>query len=163
MKTRHRKQRGVLNIAELPPQYVQRSKHLRRAEILRAHLKLKQLVDQEEYEDARLLFTELIRTSRYNIQNFWKIGIQIIGRTSPNQLTDYLRAVYINAPPYLSLVTFSAYIDQLMIDKSWSKAIEEIDLRSVHIKTGSKRSRTCLMKMKYKTNMIQLLCDMSDV
>ncbi|KAI8378114.1 hypothetical protein EDC96DRAFT_215627 [Choanephora cucurbitarum] len=128
MKTRQRKQRGVLNIAELPPQHIQRSKPLRRAEILRAHLKLKQLIDQEEFGDARLLFTELIRTSRYNLHNFWKIGIQIIGRTSPNQLTDYLRAVYINAPPYLSLVTFSAYIDQLMIDKKWSKAIEEIDL-----------------------------------
>ncbi|KAI8070526.1 uncharacterized protein B0P05DRAFT_182403 [Gilbertella persicaria] len=128
MKTRHRKKKGVLNVTGLPPYPIQRSKPLIRSDIIRAHTKLKHLIDLEQYDDAQFLFTELIKTSRYNIHNFWKVGAEIIGKTSPNQLADYLRAVFINSPNPLSLVTFDAYIDQLMLERKWANALEEIDL-----------------------------------
>lgn len=92
-------------------------------------VKLRSLLDQEKYAEAKLLFTEMVKSSKYDFKNLWQAGIEVIGRSSPHELVGYLKAVFISAPPRLSAETFNVYIDQLLIESNWTEALDEMELR----------------------------------
>ncbi|KAI8987240.1 hypothetical protein BDF20DRAFT_252704 [Mycotypha africana] len=90
--------------------------------------KLKSLMINHNYNDAKVLFLELLRTARFAIPNTWKLGAEILAKTSPERLTEYLKAVHINAPPSLQFKIFNVYIDRLMAEEDWTTAIDEMQL-----------------------------------
>ncbi|KAF1807458.1 hypothetical protein FB192DRAFT_1022704 [Mucor lusitanicus] len=100
----------------------------RNAAAHRAQEQLRKFLDQAQYAEARELFSEMIKTAVYPIEDIWKVGVEIVSKTTPNDLTDYLKAVYIGSPEKLAPTTFNAYIDQLMIDENWDLAFEEMEL-----------------------------------
>ncbi|KAK4517386.1 uncharacterized protein ATC70_000721 [Mucor velutinosus] len=94
----------------------------------RAQEQLRKFLDRAQYAEARELFSEMIKTAVYPIEDIWKVGVEIVSKTTPNDLTDYLKAVYIGSPEKLAPTTFNAYIDQLMISEKWDLAFEEMEL-----------------------------------
>ncbi|KAL9542749.1 hypothetical protein MBANPS3_008458 [Mucor bainieri] len=94
----------------------------------RAQAQLRKFLDRAQYAEARELFSEMIKTAVYPIEDIWKVGVEIVSKTTPNDLTDYLKAVYIGSPEKLAPTTFNAYIDQLMINEKWDLAFEEMEL-----------------------------------
>ncbi|KAL7321199.1 hypothetical protein PS15m_000995 [Mucor circinelloides] len=100
----------------------------RNAAAYRAQEQLRNFLDRAQYAEARELFSEMIKTAIYPIENIWKVGVEIVSKTTPNDLTDYLKAVYIGSPEKLAPTTFNAYVDQLMINENWDLAFEEMEL-----------------------------------
>ncbi|GAN02576.1 hypothetical protein MAM1_0024d02020 [Mucor ambiguus] len=94
----------------------------------RAQEQLRKFLDRAQYAEARELFSEMIKTAVYPIEDIWKVGVEIVSKTTPNDLTDYLKAVYIGSPQKLAPTTFNAYIDQLIINENWDLAFEEMEL-----------------------------------
>ncbi|CEP17810.1 hypothetical protein [Parasitella parasitica] len=97
-------------------------------ELQRPQLQLRYYLDRAQYAEARVLFSEMIKTAKYPLESIWKIGVEIISKTTPDDLTDYLKAVYIGSSESLAPITFNVYIDQLMLSENWELALEEMEL-----------------------------------
>ncbi|KAI9255937.1 hypothetical protein EDC94DRAFT_223427 [Helicostylum pulchrum] len=128
-KAKTKKNIGYLDAGDVPILNPNRPLYDGRTDAFRPNVKLRSLVDQERYEEARTLFIEIVKSNMYHFKNLWKIGIEIIGKSSPKDLIGYLKAVYISSPPSFSAEIFKVYMDQMMIEEQWEKALEEIQLR----------------------------------
>ncbi|KAI7906856.1 uncharacterized protein BX663DRAFT_119636 [Cokeromyces recurvatus] len=91
-------------------------------------LKLERLMDQGQYKEARILFNEMIKSTLFSTKDLWKIGIEIVTNTTPEDVVDYIRALHASCQEDLKFDTFNAFIDQLMLEKKWEMALNEIDL-----------------------------------
>jgi hypothetical protein len=64
---------GVLSIVEAPKLLRKTRKVPYRNELLRANAKLRALIDNGQFDLAKLLFTEMVKSSKYNLVNLWKV------------------------------------------------------------------------------------------
>ncbi|KAG2232886.1 hypothetical protein INT48_004899, partial [Thamnidium elegans] len=117
-----------LDAADVPIINPNRPLYDAKTDAVRPNVKLRSLVDQERYEEARTLFIEIVKSNKYHFKNLWKIGIEIIGKSSPKDLIGYLKAVYTSSPPSSSAEIFNVYMDEMMIEEKWEKALEEMQL-----------------------------------
>ncbi|CEG66366.1 hypothetical protein RMATCC62417_02959 [Rhizopus microsporus] len=90
---------------------------------------LQEMIANSDYENALKLFKALLESSRFSIGSLWETGVELIGTVEPAKLTDYLHGVYICSQGKTRLAVFHAYIDNLMLEKRWQEALDELELR----------------------------------
>lgn len=64
---------GVLSVVEVPKQLRKTRKVPYRDELLRANAKLRDLIDSGQFDLAKLLFIEMVKSSKYGLVNLWKV------------------------------------------------------------------------------------------
>ncbi|KAI7882122.1 uncharacterized protein EV154DRAFT_40031 [Mucor mucedo] len=129
IRIRKRKNPITYDVAEVPVLSTKRPMLNAQTDLYRSNEKLRSLMNEEKYEQAKKLFIELVKSNRFHFQHLWKIGVEIIGKTSPKDLTGYLKAVFISSPVKHSAETFNVYIDYLIAENSWELALDEIQPR----------------------------------
>jgi hypothetical protein len=78
-RTSSQKKRGVavLSVVERPKQPKRIREIARRSELMRANAKLRTLIDHGEYDLAKILFTEMVKSSKYSLANLWKVCVYV--------------------------------------------------------------------------------------
>lgn len=72
-KAKRRKVTSYLDAADVPIANPNRPLYDARTDTFRPNVKLRSLVDQEKYEEARTLFIEIVKSNMYHFKNMWKV------------------------------------------------------------------------------------------
>jgi hypothetical protein len=76
--SKRRKAPGLLDLADLPIHSIKKPIYNARTDLIRPHVKLRALMDQEKFGEARLLFTEMVRSSKFNFKHLWRVKLNTL-------------------------------------------------------------------------------------
>lgn len=74
-KSKKRKVAGLLDISDLPITNTKRPLYTSNNDTTRPNVKLRALMDQEKYREARILFQEMVNSNKFKFKNLWQVNI----------------------------------------------------------------------------------------
>lgn len=74
---KRRRNPAFYDIADVPIQNIKKPIYNVKTDITRANVKLRTLIDEEKYIEARTLFIEIIKSNRYHFQHLWRVKTDI--------------------------------------------------------------------------------------